>query len=139
MDFAGFWVRLFSGVIDAIILSGIVLLMVMGANFAGILEQYEAMLYLVIFIFAVLYEVLLTASSIQATVGKRLLDVYVGSVEGSRISKLRSFMRYIILWISYAIFPIGIISGLMVIFSQEKAGLHDVICKTRAFRGKVYN
>lgn len=140
MSYSGFWIRFAASVIDLILFGLFIFLLGALLDIAGVdVDKHQDLMGFIVLIMVVAYDVLFVASKAQATPGKILLDVYVGDKEGKRIGVLRSFFRYVVLVISCCLFPIAIISGLMVIFSQEKAGIHDLICKTRVFRGKVSN
>lgn len=74
-----------------------------------------------------LYEALLTASSWQGTVGKRVLRLKVTDEAGSRISFGRATGRFFAKILSQALLWIGFI---MVAFTDRKRGLHDMIAGT---------
>lgn len=69
----------------------------------------------------------LESSSIQATVGKKLLGLKVTTLSGKRIGFLRASARYFSKILSRLIFMIGF---LMVAFTKKKQGLHDKIAQT---------
>jgi uncharacterized RDD family membrane protein YckC len=74
-----------------------------------------------------LYEALLTSSSWQGTIGKRLLSLRVTDLEGNRISFARATGRYFGKFLSRMIMNIGFI---MVAFTERKQGLHDLLAGT---------
>lgn len=78
-----------------------------------------------------LYYALLESSSWQATLGKRLLKIKVTNLHGNRISFLRATGRYFAKFLSTLILFIGY---LMVIFTEKKQGLHDIIAETLVVR-----
>jgi uncharacterized RDD family membrane protein YckC len=69
----------------------------------------------------------LESSSIQATVGKKLLGLKVTTISGKRIGFLRASVRYFGKILSRLIFMIGF---LMIPFTKKKQGLHDMIAQT---------
>lgn len=78
-----------------------------------------------------LYEALLTSSSWQATVGKRVLRLKVTDDFGNRISFARATGRFFAKILSQWIMCIGFI---MIAFTDRKRGLHDMICNTLVVR-----
>lgn len=74
-----------------------------------------------------LYEALLTSSTWQGTVGKKLLSLKVTDENGNRISFARATGRFFAKLISQLILNIGFI---MVAFTERKQGLHDLIAGT---------
>lgn len=82
-----------------------------------------------------LYEALLTSSSWQATVGKRVLNLKVTDEAGNRISFERATGRFFAKILSGLILEIGFI---MVAFTPRKQGLHDMIAGTLVMKTDVY-
>lgn len=78
-----------------------------------------------------LYEALLTSSSWQGTVGKRVLRLKVTDEAGNRIGFGRSTGRFFAKILSQALLWIGFI---MVAFTDRKRGLHDMIAGTLVVR-----
>jgi uncharacterized RDD family membrane protein YckC len=78
-----------------------------------------------------LYEALLTSSSWQGTVGKRILRLKVTDDQGNRISFARATGRFFAKILSGWVMYVGFI---MVAFMERKRGLHDVICGTQVLR-----
>jgi len=74
-----------------------------------------------------LYEALLTCSSWQGTIGKKVLRLKVTDEAGNRIGFGRSTGRFFAKIISVMIMYIGYI---MVGFTDRKRGLHDMIAGT---------
>ncbi len=69
----------------------------------------------------------LESSSMQATLGKKLLGMVVTDLDGNRISFLRALGRYFAKILSAVILFIGYI---MVGLTERKQGLHDMIAGT---------
>jgi uncharacterized RDD family membrane protein YckC len=82
-----------------------------------------------------LYEALLTSSTWQATVGKRVLNLKVTDEKGSRISFERATGRFFAKIISGLIMYIGFI---MIAFTPRKQGLHDMIAGTLVMKVDPY-
>lgn len=74
-----------------------------------------------------IYEAVLTSSSWQATVGKRILGLKVVDGEGNRISFAKATGRFLAKIISGLILCIGF---LMIFWTKRKRGLHDMIAET---------
>ena len=74
-----------------------------------------------------LYEALLTSSSWQGTVGKRVLRLKVTDEQGNRIGFGRATGRFFAKIVSQLIMWIGFI---MVAFTDRKRGLHDMMAGT---------
>jgi len=94
------------------------------------LAPFFAMLFMALALAVVgawLYEALLTSSSWQGTVGKRLLSLKVTDLGGNRISFARATGRFFAKILSRMIWHIGFI---MVAFTQRKQGLHDFLAGT---------
>ena len=96
-----------------------------------------------------LYFVLCHASPWQATVGKRLLKVYVARSDGSRISLGRSFIRSLTLWVLNAsglvfvnlpvlpgVWALACISLNVGSVLHSRKGVHDFIAGTVVLRGR---
>lgn len=145
--YGGFWIRFLAYIIDRIILS------VVAAPFYFILvlprilpviqdaqrnqEPSPEMIGAIIgsavtygclyLLGAWLYEALLTSSSWQGTVGKKVLRLKVTDEAGNRIGFGRATGRFFGKIISTLIMYIGFI---MVAFTDRKRGLHDMIAGT---------
>lgn len=78
-----------------------------------------------------LYEALLTSSSWQATIGKRVLHLKVVDEAGNRISFGRATGRFFAKILSSMFFCIGFI---MIGLTERKTGLHDMLAGTRVLR-----
>jgi uncharacterized RDD family membrane protein YckC len=74
-----------------------------------------------------LYEALLTSSSWQGTIGKRMLSLRVTDLEGRKITFARATGRFFGKLLSRMIMHIGFI---MVAFTERRQGLHDLLAGT---------
>ena len=81
--------------------------------------------------FSWLYLVLMEGSGWHATIGKRIMGLYIANESGEGISYSTSILRNIGKFISSILF-IGYIMGF---FSEEKQCLHDMIAKTYVLAG----
>ncbi len=150
--YAGFWIRVLAYIIDRIVI-GIaatpfyvvlvlpsVLRIIHEAESSGGEPSPEmifsiigsaSIFFIVAFVGYWLYEALLTASSWQGTVGKRVLRLKVTDEAGNRISFARSTGRFFAKILSQVILWIGFI---MVAFTDKKRGLHDMLAGTLVMR-----
>ena len=150
--YGGFWIRLLAYLIDHIILGAIAaplfFIMVLPAiiRIAREAEQNQeppspeliitilssVFVYIALaFVGQWLYEALLTSSSWQGTIGKRVLRLKVVDEAGNRISFGRATGRFFAKILSSMFFCIGFI---MIGFTERKTGLHDLLAGTRVLR-----
>jgi len=78
-----------------------------------------------------LYDALLTSSSWQGSIGKRIVHLKVTDEAGNRISFARATGRYFARIVSFAIMYVGVI---MVAFTDKKRGLHDMMAGTLVWK-----
>lgn len=137
VGYAGFWMRYLALNLDSLIISfiiglpiGMVTTIVNGTSvFTGVMSLLQIVLTYTYFIF-------LTNKN-QATIGKKLLGLYVVSEDGTKLSLGKiAFRETIGKFISFIILCIGY---LMVAFTAKKQGLHDkmvgsVVLSNRAER-----
>jgi len=128
-SYGGFWVRLIAYMVDSVIVMTLVFLMFGGLAFLG--DAGASLILLVAYGVPIAYFVLMHSSARQATLGKQLLGLKVGTVDGERISILRSLGRELGK-IASAI-PMGI-GFLLAAFTGRKQALHDMIAGTYVIR-----
>ena len=135
MRYAGFWIRVVAYIIDAFILSTVMILIgtiwSLGSDdstedLIAIVAQ-SGMVALISFFLNWLYYAILESSEYQATLGKKLLGLHVTDEFGRRISFGRATGRYFSKLISSLILGIGYI---MAAFTDRKQALHDKIAST---------
>ncbi|MFS0782490.1 RDD family protein [Bacillus sp. 1P06AnD] len=140
-NYSSFWSRLGSYVVDGLILSAIISVLetigifsLMGISFdpAKLSDPNYSMAdnsgYMFItLIISILYYSILQSSKWQATVGKKLFNNKVTSVNGERISFLTAVIRHISMIFLSSLMFIGYI---MYFFTKKKQTLHDKIAKT---------
>ena len=85
-------------------------------------------------VISISYSVFFISSKKQATIGKRVCEIYVATKDGHKLGKLRALARFFASILSVLLLGIGFI---MIAFTKEKTALHDLICGTRVFRGKI--
>ena len=80
-----------------------------------------------------LYKPLMEASEYQGTFGKIILGMKVVNQSGNRLSVSESFLRTIV-YIGMLSVPglniIGLLGVIMIGFTEQKQGLHDILAKT---------
>lgn len=147
--YAGFWVRLFAGMFDCLFLALPCLLLIYAfgngefesfkiENGAQSLEYLSATSYnsfanLITYGVGIAYAAYFLSSKKQATFGKRIMGIYVGNFDGSKLSASKAVARAASSILTAATLGLGFI---IVIFTKEKISLHDFICKTRVFHGR---
>ena len=143
-QYGGFWIRFLAVIVDHLILNAALLPLasIFGLLHFGGLGRLDhtidaddivllfaglSTLLTILFVGHWLYEALLTSSSWQGTVGKKILGLKVTDDFGRRISFARATGRYFSKILSAMIFYIGFI---MVAFTDRKKALHDMIAGT---------
>ncbi|OEF99580.1 hypothetical protein BHF71_08515 [Vulcanibacillus modesticaldus] len=137
--YAGFWKRFFGYFIDSIVilLGEIILIFFLAViemifNKIGIEQTIKENILVIIGLplyisWPWLYYAVLESSRIQATLGKKVLQLIVVDIYNNRISFARASARYWSKVISAAILLIGFF---MAGFTKEKRALHDIIAGT---------
>ena len=136
--YAGFWRRLGAFIIDTILVSLVTI--VVGwiiFVFAGYsIDQIDSsesevtlldIVNIIGFFIGFLYFAILEGSRMQATFGKRAFSLKVTSLSGERITIGKAIGRYISKIVSGMTLFIGF---LMVIWTDKKQGLHDMMTET---------
>jgi uncharacterized RDD family membrane protein YckC len=120
MKYAGFWIRAAAYIIDGIIIYPIntYILSFISENSPG-----RLLVYLIWWG----YTAGLTSSSLQGTLGKKVLGLKVVDLNGNRISFARASGRFFASILSGLILGIGY---LMAAFNPKKQSLHDQIAGT---------
>ena len=132
--FAGFWFRFLAALIDAVIITLIVLIpafiigLFIGYSMAGNASAYEIQATanvvgnLIGLPGAWLYHTAMESSAHQATFGKKILGLRVIDLNGERISFGKANGRYFAKFLSLLTLYVGFF---MVGWTQKKQGLHD--------------
>jgi uncharacterized RDD family membrane protein YckC len=149
--YAGFWLRFLAHLIDHVILGIVaaplffILVLPVILRVANDAERNQepspemiiailssVFIYVVLaFVGQWLYEALLTSSSWQGTVGKRVLQLKVTDELGNRIGFGRATGRFFAKILSSMFFYVGFI---MVGLTDRKRGLHDMLAGTLVMR-----
>lgn len=147
--YAGFWVRLFAGLLDLIFLTPLCLIIIYifgdssfsSFNFSNSSQSFSyaaaetqsKFIDYIIYGISVLYMAYFLASKKQATLGKRIMGIYVANSDGSKLSVAKSIARAGATLVTAATLGFGFF---IVIFTKEKISLHDFLCDTRVFHGR---
>lgn len=137
VKYAGFWLRAIAYVVDCLLLgfvAGITILQPL-LRHAGVAQENPWTLFrdtsrqvlainLLMVMVSWLYWALLESSPWQATIGKRLLGLYVTDMQGNRITFARASGRYFGKIVSSVTLMIGY---LMAGFTEKKQALHDMM------------
>jgi uncharacterized RDD family membrane protein YckC len=124
---AGFWNRYIAYIIDLTFILFIALII---AKVSGLLlEDDLILLYITVYL---IYNTIGTGSSLQATLGKRIMAIHVIRNDGSKINYRIAFGRCLSSIISMLFVFIGYF---MIGFTKSKQSLHDVLAETRVVHG----
>ena len=121
---AGFWIRVVAFIIDSVILA------VINAVVAAILSSSTTGRTGIQTLLGIIYFSYFWSASSPwpgQTVGDKLLNLRVIKTDGSDISIVQAFIRYVGLVISFLVILIGVI---WVAFDPNKQGWHDKIAGT---------
>jgi uncharacterized RDD family membrane protein YckC len=127
--YGGFWIRFLAYLVDMVIIMTACVAFAIGATALG---DIAGLLTVPVFgLGPLLYIVLMQASPRQATLGKMLLGLKVTTVDGARMSVLRSLGRELAKIVSGIPMMIGF---LLAAFTGRKQALHDMIASTVVVR-----
>ena len=143
--FAGFWIRLGAYLIDYIcifvlcflaglLIAGFAALSVGPDNMKIFLETHQTAINIVSLAIGIAYNVYFISGKWQATPGKRLCGIHIVRAEGGPMTPLGALARYLAYFLSAVIFGFGF---LMIFWSDQRKGLHDILCRTRVVYGNL--
>ena len=155
--YAGFWLRVGSAVIDAVLfivpMSLLFFLLpkevseTLATDGSVTMTFYTTPIINLVFgLILWLYKTLLESSSIQATIGKRTLKLVVTDLNGERISFGKAAFRSWVVWLPWVaslpyvqmiVFLVALIACLVVGFTSKKQGLHDRMAKCLVLRSEA--
>jgi len=133
--YAGFWKRAIAYLIDAILLTFVLVLLgfvfamfgIVDFNDEGQMTRNGNLMDLLSIFVSWGYFALMESSSKQATFGKMALGIQVTDYANQRISLVRATVRFFSKYLSAILLLIGFI---MIAFTARKQGLHDFIAST---------
>ena len=135
--FKGFLIRFLAFVIDiavtlVVVVAAAIVFGIFFASLFGVEAGFGA--GFIIFILTALtaqflYKPLMEASEYQGTIGKIALSMKVVDKHGRRITMAKSFIRTIVYIIEHAI-PFGFLAFVIIAFTDENQGLHDMAAET---------
>ena len=138
--FKGFWIRFVAAIADFVILAIMTLAIssVLAIIAAALLGEGAAAATFILTIMAfsialILYKPLMEASEYQGTLGKYILSMKVVNQRGERITMTASFVRtivYLVLTTIPGVNIVGVLGIIMIGFTEQKQGLHDIAAKT---------
>jgi uncharacterized RDD family membrane protein YckC len=144
--YAGFWIRFAAYILDytflsivsvsAVLIAGGTAFLITRSADAAIdsLQTYEAPVLVATYLLGLFYYVYFVRGPWQATPGKRLCGIHITRGDGRAITGWRALARSFA-YILSAI-PLGI-GFLMIGWTNQKKGLHDIVCDTRVVYGKL--
>lgn len=151
VEYAGFWLRVWAGVIDVCLEAVGALILTLAIDYA--LRRFGRLLGISPFVSKVatgmafililavgswLYCAFAESSSWRATVGKRLLGLQVVTSDGDRISFGQATVRHLMKFLSLFCLTIGF---LMSAWTKRRQALHDMPCDCLVIRvpGKSFS
>jgi len=137
--YGGFWIRLVAYIIDAFILGvpmAIINIIAMGIVMRNVrsmgMYTFASIFLMLIFIALSLAYILIGWSKYGTTIGKRIFGLYVVDDQTGRAPTMgKAFLRLVGYIIDGFTFYIGF---LMIAFTADKRGLHDMIAKTHVIK-----
>lgn len=137
VNYGGFFVRLAAYAIDCLVAGALLLfvrlIMWMSSFFIGSVLDFEILFDhtvkdVILYLCTAAYFIILTYFT-GTTVGKRLMNLQVVSVNGEKLTFLNVLYRETVgRFLSAVVLNIGYI---MMGIDKEKRGLHDILCNTR--------
>lgn len=124
MNYGDLGKRILAYIIDNLILSLIGFILGYTLGIVGVIIAPIVLLF---------YYIMFEGSSWHATIGKRVMGLYIAYEDGRGITYATSILRLIGKLLSYVILGIGYLMGF---FNDEKQCLHDMIAKTYVLDGE---
>lgn len=124
--YAGFWLRFFAAFLDGLILLPIALaLMYLGVTIYGGFEQYNAgqnsfLITAILWLVSWLYHSILHSSSWQATLGKKIIGIYIATSAHQRVTFLLATLRF---WLEAI--PALLLSAVFIYVEKNIASLSE--------------
>lgn len=97
-----------------------------------VLLNFDNLKYLLIFFLTFTsYSTIFKISKTKSTIGQSIFKIIVVNHDGSSLNIKQALIRSSLIFISFLILPLGIISFLKALYSKERISLHDELCDTR--------
>jgi len=104
-------------------------------NFQEIYFSSDNAKYLLaLFLTFTLYSSFFKISQQRCTPGKSIFKIIVVNHDGSGLNMAKALLRSSLIFVSFLILPLGIISFFIALYSKERISLHDRICDTRVVK-----
>jgi predicted Zn finger-like uncharacterized protein len=132
---AGFWIRFVADIIDsAIIYFPLSIILPLILSFAGISSTSQSILQIIfVILISAIYYTILTGKD-GWTWGEKVFDISVVNNDGTKISYIKSFLRWCSYLVSYLTLGIGFfLAG----WTKDKKALHDYVAFTKVVRLKT--
>ncbi len=143
--YAGFWIRVLACVIDAVLIYvvigvlAVIAAVMLGGVGAGRPPEETAttagwVFILISLAITLFYYIYFPSGRWQATPGKRICGIHIIRTSGKRVTRALALGRLLAYYISAVPLYVGF---LIVAFTDEKKGLHDMVCDTRVVYGRL--
>lgn len=119
--------RIVAHIIDSILISAVCFLLGFVLGIAGVIISP---------LLVWLYSILMEGGSWHATLGKRVMGLYVANAQGMGISYSTAILRSLGKMLSTVTCGIGYLIG---VFNNEKQCLHDMLAKTYVLEGQPHS
>ncbi|ARN84424.1 RDD family protein [Candidatus Nucleicultrix amoebiphila] len=140
--YAGFWRRLIAFVLDIAlfkiltlwmtiqILDNLFKCMATGGPVFSHCSQELGLFVVQYFALLALYFCFQLSSQYQATFGMRALGLKITDLKGQKITFLKAFGRFFMMFILLILFPLLVLAFLPVLFTKKRQALYDVLTDT---------
>lgn len=126
-SYAGFWIRTLAYIIDTLIIVILSEIILQFLKYFSENSDLSAVAITLPFLISFIYMTILWSAA-QATIGQKLCGLKViDEIEGTKITFLRATGRWFALLLAMSILFVGV---LMVAFTEDKRGLHDMLAGT---------
>lgn len=144
--YAGFWLRLVATLIDMLAMyipfGFVMFAVIVVSKLVSAAKGYDSITLILAvappvgFLLPVLYFSLMESSPWQATLGKKVVGLYVTDVKGHRLSIGRAAGRFLAKFLSSMTLGVGY---LLCGFTDKKQALHDLVANCLVLRGRPKN
>lgn len=138
-EFAGLWLRAGSIAIDSFVILIIYFLLLVLMKLIYPLSLFENFLRISLFLVFIILPILSFFyytwfnSNNRQSIGKKYFNIIVISSDGEKVTIKKSIIRTFLFFVDSIIYGLG---HLLILFSNKKQTLHDLICETYVIRKK---